>query len=374
MADDQFSLYWDNFNNNLVNGFYESLCSGELVDVTLVAEGQFVEAHRLVLSVCSPYFRKMFTHIPINQHAIVFLKDVSYTALRDLIQFIYCGEINIKQDALPVFISTAEALQVKGWTDTQSVHHALQSHNTNLLNNLSQEQHYFEPDTKTETQKRLAQSFSNEISSSKRVRSTALTAAEDIAQTTKSCQKTQTENIQDFHQTPIFQNIVLKNVAVEKSEQGQYGELTDLSKKPEHSIIDYAVNVKHSFFERKSDENILSFLDENRCAVNKPHLELFERISALGRPSKIIEVQGGSDVEYTTSRRGTQLVVHKENTYTPNEKFRLGQKSRDWKCSMYYKAKCPARLVTMASDMGETIRVTCDIHTHPPMLKKENED
>ncbi|XP_017475182.1 PREDICTED: modifier of mdg4 isoform X4 [Rhagoletis zephyria] len=121
MADDeQFSLCWNNFNSNLSAGFHESLCRGDLVDVTLAAEGQFVKAHRLVLSVCSPYFRKMFTQMPANQHAFgkFFLKDVSHTALKDLIQFMYCGEVNVKQEALPAFISTAEALQIKGLTDS----------------------------------------------------------------------------------------------------------------------------------------------------------------------------------------------------------------------------------------------------------------
>lgn len=50
----------------------------------------------------------------------VFLKDVSHSALQDLIQFMYCGEVNVKQDALPAFISTAEALQIKGLTETVS--------------------------------------------------------------------------------------------------------------------------------------------------------------------------------------------------------------------------------------------------------------
>lgn len=67
--DEQFSLCWNNFNNNLSAGFHDSLCRGDLVDVTLAAEGQLVKAHRLVLSVCSPYFRKMFTQMPANQHA-----------------------------------------------------------------------------------------------------------------------------------------------------------------------------------------------------------------------------------------------------------------------------------------------------------------
>lgn len=48
---------------------------------------------------------------------LVFLNNVSHSALKDLIQFMYCGEVNVKQDALPAFISTAESLQIKGLTD-----------------------------------------------------------------------------------------------------------------------------------------------------------------------------------------------------------------------------------------------------------------
>lgn len=53
-------------------------------------------------------------------YLLVFLKDVSSSALKDLIQFMYCGEVNVKQEALPAFISTAEALQIKGLTESVS--------------------------------------------------------------------------------------------------------------------------------------------------------------------------------------------------------------------------------------------------------------
>jgi hypothetical protein len=47
---------------------------------------------------------------------------VSSSALKDLIQFMYCGEVNVKQDQLPTFISTAEQLQIKGLTESVSFH------------------------------------------------------------------------------------------------------------------------------------------------------------------------------------------------------------------------------------------------------------
>lgn len=144
MADEEhFSLCWNNFNSNLSTGFHESLCRGDLVDVTLVAEGQMVKAHRLVLSVCSPLFREMFANMQQNQQAFgeskatwiafprptitnspfiisVVLPNITHTALQDLITFIYCGEVNVKNEALSTFISTAESLQIKGLTDNET--------------------------------------------------------------------------------------------------------------------------------------------------------------------------------------------------------------------------------------------------------------
>jgi lipid II:glycine glycyltransferase (peptidoglycan interpeptide bridge formation enzyme) len=62
MDDDgeQFSLRWNNFHTNLSSGFYELFEEKNLVDVTLACEGQYIQAHRAVLTVCSPYFKSLF--------------------------------------------------------------------------------------------------------------------------------------------------------------------------------------------------------------------------------------------------------------------------------------------------------------------------
>lgn len=143
-SDEQFSLCWNNFHANMSAGFHGLLSRGDLVDVTLAAEGRLLQAHKLVLSVCSPYFQEMFKMNPtqhpigkdfessgllfptresitiINSFVSVFLKDVSHSALRDLLQFMYQGEVNVKQEELASFISTAEQLQVKGLTGNQN--------------------------------------------------------------------------------------------------------------------------------------------------------------------------------------------------------------------------------------------------------------
>ncbi|TDG44617.1 hypothetical protein AWZ03_008938 [Drosophila navojoa] len=77
--------------------------------------------------------------------------------------------------------------------------------------------------------------------------------------------------------------------------------------------------------------------------------------------------------QYVRSSRGTDLVFFEGNTYTPNEKLREGQKSRDWKCSMYHKAKCRARLNTRITDLGDLIHMTSQKHTHTPMYLLQQE-
>ncbi|XP_018573588.1 protein tramtrack, beta isoform isoform X9 [Anoplophora glabripennis] len=115
MASEQFSLCWDNFHKNMSSGMNSLLENEDLVDVTLAVEGKCLKAHKMVLSVCSPYFKELFKSNPC-QHPIVFMKDVSYVALSDLLQFMYQGEVQVSQENLTTFIKTAEALQIKGLT------------------------------------------------------------------------------------------------------------------------------------------------------------------------------------------------------------------------------------------------------------------
>lgn len=56
----EFSLKWDNYTETITSGFLSHLNDNNLVDVTLAVDGQLITAHKLVLSVCSPYFKNIF--------------------------------------------------------------------------------------------------------------------------------------------------------------------------------------------------------------------------------------------------------------------------------------------------------------------------
>ncbi|CAL1687379.1 unnamed protein product [Lasius platythorax] len=109
----EFSLKWNNFSNNLTSGFLSHLSENDLVDVTLAVEGQLLAAHKLVLSVCSPYFKNIFKENPC-QHPVIILKDVKHAEIVALLRFIYQGEVNVRQEDLPTFLKVAQMLQIKG--------------------------------------------------------------------------------------------------------------------------------------------------------------------------------------------------------------------------------------------------------------------
>ena len=53
-------LQHDDFTSNYVGSFKELRSAGELFDVTLACEDETIEAHKVILSACSPFFRHVF--------------------------------------------------------------------------------------------------------------------------------------------------------------------------------------------------------------------------------------------------------------------------------------------------------------------------
>ncbi|XP_076650096.1 uncharacterized protein LOC143357461 isoform X2 [Halictus rubicundus] len=142
---EQFSLRWNNFSSNLTSGFLNHLTENDLVDVTLAVEGQLLQAHKLVLSVCSPYFKNIFKENPC-QHPVIILKDIKYAEIESLLKFMYQGEINIKKEDLSTFLKVAQTLQIRGLaTDDASA--------TKLFSNCDNQ-----PNTDSDTQN-AAQSY-----------------------------------------------------------------------------------------------------------------------------------------------------------------------------------------------------------------------
>lgn len=50
-------MKWNNYQNHITEIFLQLLESETMVDLTLCAEGEKINCHKIVLSACSPYFQ-----------------------------------------------------------------------------------------------------------------------------------------------------------------------------------------------------------------------------------------------------------------------------------------------------------------------------
>ncbi|XP_052124096.1 broad-complex core protein isoforms 1/2/3/4/5 isoform X7 [Frankliniella occidentalis] len=112
----QFSLRWNNYLHHITSAFDSLRSDLDLVDVTLSCEGKKIKAHKMLLSACSSYFKDLFKENPC-QHPVIVFRNVNFSDLEALIDFMYQGEVNVVQEQLASFLTTAELLAVQGLTD-----------------------------------------------------------------------------------------------------------------------------------------------------------------------------------------------------------------------------------------------------------------
>jgi len=107
------TLRWHEFGANLCTSSAELRAAGAFADLTIVAEGRHVAAHRFVLASCSGLFAELLGRGG-HPHPLVYLRGVRHRHLAALLDFMYRGEVTVEQEALPAFLKTAEELRVKG--------------------------------------------------------------------------------------------------------------------------------------------------------------------------------------------------------------------------------------------------------------------
>merc|ERR1712096_345822 len=119
MNSEKFCLRWNDFQANISEAFNEIRDEKDFFDVTLSCGSRQIQAHKLILSACSPFFRSILRQNP-HQHPLLYLKGVQFTDLQAVLNFMYHGEVNVAQEELNSFLSVAEDLQVKGLTQSNT--------------------------------------------------------------------------------------------------------------------------------------------------------------------------------------------------------------------------------------------------------------
>jgi len=118
MTTEKFCLRWNDFESNISGAFRELRDDKDFFDVTIACEDEQIQAHKVILSACSPFFRNVLRRNP-HQHPLLYLKGVKYTDLQSVLNFMYHGEVNVAQEELNSFLAVAEDLRVKGLTQNQ---------------------------------------------------------------------------------------------------------------------------------------------------------------------------------------------------------------------------------------------------------------
>jgi len=115
MGSEKFCLRWNDFESNISGAFRELREDKDFFDVTLACDDEQLQAHKVILSACSPFFRTVLRRNR-HEHPLLYLKGVKYADLVSVLNFMYHGEVNVAQEELNSFLAVAEDLKVKGLT------------------------------------------------------------------------------------------------------------------------------------------------------------------------------------------------------------------------------------------------------------------
>ncbi|XP_022116424.2 zinc finger protein 131 [Pieris rapae] len=130
MSNQEISLKWNGYQNNILCNVKELFKDEGLSDVTLVSEGLSFKAHKVILSANSSVFRTIFQQNP-HRDPIIVLHDINTNSLRTLLTFMYNGEVNVTEESLPILLKTAETLRICGLsTGSEASHDAEKSAST----------------------------------------------------------------------------------------------------------------------------------------------------------------------------------------------------------------------------------------------------
>ena len=114
MSDEQLSLKWNDFEEIVRASFGDLRSDNDFTDVTLACEDHFIKAHRVILSGCSPFFKRLLKNYSSHPQTLIFMRGLKFSDLVAMVDFIYEGEAKIFQEDLERFLSLAGELELKG--------------------------------------------------------------------------------------------------------------------------------------------------------------------------------------------------------------------------------------------------------------------
>ena len=134
----KYLLKWEDFQQNIASSFRELRENVDFSDVTLVCEeGQQVEAHRIILTACSPFFSTILKRNN-HSHSMIYMRGLKARDMEAMVDFMYHGEANIQQEDIEAFLALGEELKIKGLSKStdDSLNVSLEETKTNKFEKL----------------------------------------------------------------------------------------------------------------------------------------------------------------------------------------------------------------------------------------------
>ena len=113
---EKFCLKWNDFQSNVIQSFQKLRLEEDIADVTLMGDDHHpILAHKVVLSSCSEYFKNVFYKSK-TKHTVPVLciLGLNHDDLKNVLDYIYNGELQIYQEELDRFLTIAERLKLEG--------------------------------------------------------------------------------------------------------------------------------------------------------------------------------------------------------------------------------------------------------------------
>ena len=85
-SSEKFCLRWNDFESNISGAFRELREDKDFFDVTLACDDDQMQAHKVILSACSPFFRTILRRNK-HEHPLLYLKGVKYADLVSVLDF-----------------------------------------------------------------------------------------------------------------------------------------------------------------------------------------------------------------------------------------------------------------------------------------------
>uniref|UniRef100_A0A0C9RNS5 Bab1_2 protein n=1 Tax=Fopius arisanus TaxID=64838 RepID=A0A0C9RNS5_9HYME len=114
------NLRWDLFSSQLATTLDTCYEKQYFVDSSLVCkDGTIIKCHKMVLANSSTFFRRILVKND-HPHPMIVLHDIDADDLKTIVNFMYCGEIEVVKSEVRRLLKIAEILEISGLKDIRS--------------------------------------------------------------------------------------------------------------------------------------------------------------------------------------------------------------------------------------------------------------